>query len=73
MGGKYPGTPTIGNNVYLGPGSFILGGIKIGNNVAIGANTVVNKPVPENAVIVSSPGEIISYKGSEDYIVNTDY
>jgi len=72
-GGKYPGTPKIGNNVYIGPGSFIIGGIEIGNNVAIGANTVVNKPAPENAVVVSPAGEVISHKGSEAYIVNTDY
>jgi serine O-acetyltransferase len=72
-GGKYPGTPTIGDNVYIGPGSFVIGGIKISDNVAIGANTVVNKPIPENGVVVSPPGEIVSWKGSTNYIVNTDY
>jgi len=72
-GGKYPGVPHIGDNVYIGPGSFIIGGIEIGNNVAIGANTVVNKPISDNSIVVSSPGEIISYKGSGSYIVNTDY
>lgn len=72
-GGKKPGTPIIGDNVYVGPGVFIIGGIQIGNNVAIGANTVVNKPVPDNAVVVSPSGEIISYKGAGNYVVNTDY
>lgn len=72
-GGKHPGTPVIGDNVYIGPGSFIIGGIEIDNHVAIGANTVVNKPIPAHAVVVSPPGEVISHKGSGSYIVNTDY
>jgi serine O-acetyltransferase len=72
-GGKFPGTPVIGDNVYIGPGSFIIGGIEIGSNVAIGANTVVNKPIPENAVVVSPPGEVVSFNGSGGYIINTDY
>ena len=72
-GGRSPGVPVIGANVYIGPGSFIIGGITLGNHVAIGANTVVNKSVPDNGVIVSEPGRIISYKGSSNYIVNTDY
>lgn len=72
-GGKYPGIPVIGENVYVGPGSFIIGGIEIGNHVAIGANTVVNKPVPVNAVVVGPAGEIVSYQGSRSYVVNTDY
>ena len=72
-GGKYPGSPVIGNNVYIGPGSFIIGGIEIGNNVAIGANTVVNKSLPDNAVVVGPSGEIVSYKGSSSYVINTDY
>ena len=69
-GGNNPGVPIIGNNVYLGPGSKIFGGVTIGNNVAVGANCVVTKSVPENAVIVGIPGKVISYKGSGAYVVN---
>ena len=50
--GKRAGSPTIGNNVYIGPGAKIIGGINIGDNVAIGANCVVTKDAPENAVVV---------------------
>ena len=70
-GGKRPGVPTILNNVYMAPGSKIIGGITIGNNVAIGANCVVTASVPDNAVVVGVPGKIISYRGSSNYIVNT--
>lgn len=70
-GGKHPGTPVIGDNVYLGPGSKIIGGIKIGNNVAVGANAVVTTHVPDNAIVAGVPARIISYKGSSDYVINT--
>lgn len=68
--GKNKGYPTIGNEVYIGPGAKIIGKIFIGNNVSIGANCVVTKDIPDNAVVVGIPGNIISYKGSEGYINN---
>ena len=59
------GVPRIGNNVYIGPGAKVFGRITIGNNVKIGANCVVHKDVPENAVVALNPGfEIISFKGN---------
>ena len=70
-GGKYPGTPVVLNNVYLGPGSKIIGGIVIGNHAATGANCVVTKSVPDNGVVVGIPAEIVSSKGSGEYVVNT--
>jgi len=70
-GGNYPGVPKIGDNVYIAPGAKLIGGITIGNNVAIGANSVVTKSIPDNAVVVGIPGEVISYKGSENYVINT--
>lgn len=71
--GDYKGIPIIGDNVYIGPGAKIFGGIKIGNNVAIGANCVVTKDIPEYSVVVGVPGKVISSKGSIDYVINTDY
>lgn len=66
--GNRLGVPTIGDNVYIGPGAKIIGNIKIGDNVAIGANAVVTKDLPDNAVAVGIPAKIISYKGSAEYI-----
>jgi serine O-acetyltransferase len=71
--GKNKGCPTIGNNVYIAPGVVIFGAINIGNNVAIGANCVVTKDVPDNSVVVGIPAKVISQQGAEDYILNTDY
>lgn len=59
--------PWIGDNVFIGANVVIFGDIKIGNNVTIGAGAVVNKDVPDNAVVVGNPMRIISttdgYKG----------
>lgn len=71
--GKRKGAPVIGDNVYLGPGAKVVGNVKIGNNVAVGANCVVTKDVENNAVVVGIPGKIISYEGSVGYINRTDY
>ncbi len=71
--GKNKGYPTIGDNVYIGPGAKIIGSVKVGNCVAVGANCVVTKDVPDNAVVVGVPGKVISYDGSQGYVCNTDY
>ena len=70
---KKKGSPIIGDNVYIATGAKIIGAIKIGNNVAIGANCVVTKDIPDNAVVVGVPGKVISYEGSKGYVNNTDY
>ena len=62
--GEYNGAPTLGNNVYIAPGAKLFGGITIGNNVAIGANAVVNKDVPDNVTVGGIPAKIISNKTS---------
>jgi serine O-acetyltransferase len=61
--GEKKGVPKIGNYVYIAPGAKIIGKINIGNNVMIGANAVVTKDVPDNAVVAGVPAKIISYKG----------
>ncbi|MDF7806161.1 serine O-acetyltransferase, partial [Pontiellaceae bacterium B12219] len=71
--GKNKGCPTIGDHVYIGPGAKIVGAVRVGNNVAIGANCVVTKDIPDNAVVVGIPGKVISYDGSAGYVNRTDY
>ncbi|MFX0106029.1 MAG: serine O-acetyltransferase [Candidatus Hodarchaeota archaeon] len=55
--------PTLGNNIVVGTGAKLLGPITIGDNVKIGANSVVVKDVPPNSVVVGVPGKIISQEG----------
>ena len=49
--------PTLKDNVVVGSGAQILGPITIGTNSKIGANAVVTKDVPENAVMVGIPAK----------------
>ncbi|MFT3790718.1 MAG: hypothetical protein QM741_06505 [Rudaea sp.] len=53
--GKSNGNPQIGDNVYIGAGAKVLGRIRVGNDVIVGANTVVVKDVPDRTRVVGSP------------------
>lgn len=59
--------PTIGDNVYIGPGAKIFGGIKIGNNVRIGANCIVFRDIPDNATVVLEKPRIIIKESGYEY------
>jgi len=71
--GQRKGYPVIGDNVYIGPGAKVIGNVHVGNHVAIGANCVVTKDIPDNSVVVGIPGKVISSEGSAGYINRTDY
>lgn len=71
--GRNQGYPVLGNNIYIGPGAVIAGSVRIGDNVAIGANCVVTTDIPDNSVVVGIPGKIISQAGAAGYVNRTDY
>lgn len=52
--------PKIGNNCMVGCGAKILGPITIGDNVNIGANSVVLKDVDSNSTVVGTPAKVVS-------------
>lgn len=54
--------PVIKKNVQIGAGAVILGGITVGENSTIGANSVVTKDVPANSIVAGVPFKIIKYK-----------
>ena len=62
IGAKENGCPTIGHHCFIGAGSKILGGVKIGNHVTIAPNAVVVKDVPDYAVVGGVPAKIIKIK-----------
>lgn len=65
------GVPIVGNNVFIAPGAKIIGNIKIGDNVAIGANAVVLDDVPDNVSVAGIPAKVVSRKGAgAEYIQN---
>ena len=49
--------PTLKDNVVVGSGAQVLGPVVVGKNAKIGANAVVTKDVPENAVMVGIPAK----------------
>lgn len=53
------GSPTIGNDVYIGAGARLIGKIVVGDNCRIGANAVVYEDMPPNSVAVQAPTRII--------------
>jgi serine O-acetyltransferase len=54
--------PTIGSHVEIGAGAVILGNTHIGTGAVIGANAVVVKSVPENAIMGGVPAKLIRMK-----------
>lgn len=59
--GLLRGVPIIGDNVIVSPGATIHGKIKIGNNVKIGANAVVNKNIPDFALVQVPPMQVVTF------------
>lgn len=58
-GSPWHGSPTIGNNVYLGAGAKVVGSVTIGDGATIGAGAVVVRDVPPGATVVSAPNRVI--------------
>jgi serine O-acetyltransferase len=54
--------PTVGSHVVVGAGAKVLGPIKIGDYVKIGANSVVLQDVPDHSTVVGIPGKIVRIK-----------
>jgi serine O-acetyltransferase len=56
--------PTLGNHVVVGTGAKVLGSIRIGDNVKIGAGSVVVRPVPDNSTVVGIPGRVVRMRAA---------
>ena len=73
MGGNFNKTdadgrmfPTLGDNISVGAGAVIIGPVKIGNNCIIGANSVINRDVPENVIVAGNPYRVIKERWPEE-------
>ena len=58
---EYLGSVNIGDGCWFGINSVILPNVKIGNYAVVGANSLVNQDVPDNAVVAGSPAKILRY------------
>lgn len=62
------GAPTLEDRVWVGANAVIVGKIMVGREALIAPGAFVNFDVPEKAVVVGNPGQIVSQRGSEGYI-----
>jgi acetyltransferase-like isoleucine patch superfamily enzyme len=58
----------IGNDVWIGTKSIIMGGIKIGDGAIIGAGAIVTKDVPSYSIVAGIPAKVIKYRFDEQII-----
>ncbi len=59
-----PGAPTIGDRVWVGPGAVVAGAVTLGDDAAVGANSLVVRDVPPRGVVVGVPARLVSRRGS---------
>lgn len=57
-----PAPTTIGNDVWIGANSVILGGVTVGDGAVIGAGSVVTKNVPPYAIVYGNPARMARYR-----------
>lgn len=62
------GRPVIGNNCYFGAGCKVMGGITIGDNVVVSANSLVVSDVPSGCTVMGVPARIISREVVSPYL-----
>lgn len=68
--GKYKGCPIIGDKVWIGTNAAIVGNIRVGNNVVIAPNTLVNRDVPNNSIVYGNPMNIRENSNATNQYVN---
>lgn len=75
IGSNHGKAAVIGDNVYIGPCVCVVEDIRIGDNVTIGAGSVVTKSIPDNATAVGNYAKVINYDNPGRYILNrwTDF
>lgn len=65
--------PTLKDHIVVGAGAKVLGNIELGNNVRIGAGSVVVKSVPDNCTVVGVPGVIVRREGEKVPEISLDH
>lgn len=63
-------SPTFGDNVYVASNSTVVGNINIGDNVIIGAGSVVTEDLPSNGVYVGNPAKLIKHIDENSALLN---
>ena len=58
----------VGNDVWIGVRTMVMGGVKIGDGAVIGAGSIVTKDVPPYAVVAGVPAKVIRFRFPQDQI-----
>jgi serine O-acetyltransferase len=66
--GKRAGTPTIGNRVFMGFGSKVIGNVEVADGGVIGVSAVVTRDVPPDCVVAGIPAKVLSNEGAAGYV-----
>lgn len=66
---EYAKPITVGNNVWFGANVTVLPGVSIGDNVVIGAGSVVTKDIPDNVVAVGNPCGVLRQITEQDKMI----
>jgi len=64
----YKGPVTIGHDVWIGMGAFILSGVTIGDGSVVAARSVVTRDVPPYAIVAGNPAQVVRYRFEPDTI-----
>lgn len=68
--GRQEGAPSVGDEVWIGPGAKLVGAITVGDGAVIGPNCVVSEDVPAGGVLAAPRPTLLSTAGSAGYIKN---
>ncbi|WP_083276902.1 serine O-acetyltransferase [Sphingobium phenoxybenzoativorans] len=66
--GTRAGSPIVGDRVYIGVGSALVGRISVGNDVIVGTGAVMSSDIPDMSVVSGNPGKILHSRGSAYYV-----
>ena len=71
-GGRSTGYPVIEDEVWIGPGAAVLGGVRVGRGSRIAANTVVIRDVPPASLVAGNPAQIVRADVPPDVLNRAD-
>jgi serine O-acetyltransferase len=63
LGAEKDRSPVLGDNVFIGAGAKVIGPVRVGSDVKIGANAVVLRDVPDGATVVGVPARVVRIYG----------
>lgn len=68
--GSKKGAPVIGDDVWIGINTTIVGNVHIGSDVMIGSNCFINYDVPDHSIVVNSGCKVLPKENATEYYIN---